>query len=84
MADKLLPSKFWFFAILYAVQLSNYLPVKTDTDSLTTPFFEAYRKKQTTKNSCPSSASPTSSSTTLLKVNTLSMQTAKAFLVGND
>ena len=34
MADKLLPSEFWFFAINYAVQISNYLSVDVgQTDS---------------------------------------------------
>jgi len=59
MADKLLPSEFRFFAIAYAVKISNYLPVKTDIASLTTPFFEAYGKKQTTENYSLSSVLPT-------------------------
>jgi len=45
MTDKLLPSEFWFFAINYAVPISNYLPVKTDTGNMTTPFDKAYGQK---------------------------------------
>ena len=45
MVEKILPSEFWFITINYAVQLSNYLPIKTNTGNLTTPFFEAYSIK---------------------------------------
>jgi len=79
MADKLLPSEFW-----YAVQLSNYLPVKTDTDSLTTPFFEAYGKKTDYQKLLPLFSIAYVKLYDSAKGNTLSTQTVKAILVGND
>ena len=44
LVEHLLPAEFWFFAIRYAVQVSNYIPIKTDSNKLTTPFYEAYKQ----------------------------------------
>ena len=84
MADKLLSSDFWFFAINYAVQLSNYLPVKTDTGTLTTPFFEAYGKKPDYRKLLPLFSIAYVKVYDSIKGNTLSSQTVKTILVGND
>jgi len=84
MADKLLPSEFWFFAINFAVQISNYLPVKTDTASLTTPFFEAYGKKPDYRKLLPLFSIAYVKQYESAKGNTLSSQTIKTILVGND
>ena len=84
MADKLLSSDFWFFAINYAVQLSNYLPVKTDAGTLTTPFFEAYGKKPDYRKLLPLFSIAYVKVYDSIKGNTLTSQTVKAILVGND
>jgi hypothetical protein len=84
MAEKLLPSEFWFFAISYAVQLSNYLPVKTDAGSLTTPFFEAYGHKPDYRKLLPLFSIAYVKLYDSAKGNTLDSQTVKAILVGND
>ena len=44
LVKHLLPPEFWFFAISYAVQVSNYIPIKTDNKKLSTPHFEAYKQ----------------------------------------
>ena len=84
MAEKLLPSEFWFFAIQYAVQLSNYLPVKTDIGSLTTPFFEAYGQKPDYRKLLPLFSIAYVKLYESANGNTLSSQTVKGILVGND
>lgn len=45
LAEHLLPPKFWFFALQYAVQVANYLPLKTSDGLLTTSFFLAFNKR---------------------------------------
>ena len=84
MADKLLPSEFWYFAISYAVQLSNYLPVKTDTASLTTPFFEAHGNKPDYRKLLPLFSIAYVKLYDSAEGNTLETQSVKAILVGND
>ena len=46
LAENLLPSQYWYFAVRYAVQASNYIPIKTDKKgTLSTPFFLAHNIK---------------------------------------
>ena len=84
LAEHYLPSQFWFFAIRYAVQISNYLPITTTSSTTTTPFFEAYGTKPDYRKLSPLF------STSFVKIyssaegHTLSSQTIKAILVGND
>ena len=85
MAEHLLPPEFWYFAIAYSTQASNYLPIKTDVPGvLTTPFFEAYGEKPDYRNLSPLF------STSYVKIYesgegpTLVSQTIKAIIVGND
>ena len=84
MADKLLPSEFWFFAINYAVQLSNYLPVKIDTGTLTAPFFEGYGQNPDYRKLLPLFSITYVKLYNSIKGNTLSSQIVKATLVSND
>ena len=84
MVDKLLPSELWFFAINYAVQLSNYLSVKTDTSTLTAPHFEAYSQKQDNRKVLPLFSIACVRLYDSVKGNTFSSQTVKAILVGNN
>ena len=44
LVEHLLPPEFWFLAISYAVQVSSYIPIKTKSKKITTPYFEAYKK----------------------------------------
>ena len=84
LVEHLLPPEFWFFAISYAVQVSNYIPIKTDRKTLTTPHYEAYKQHPDYRKLIPLF------STAYVKVydskegNTFDTQTIKAILVGND
>ena len=44
MASALLPTEFWWFAIKRAVEVSNYLPIKSN-NIITTPFELVYGSK---------------------------------------
>ena len=83
-AEKLLPSKLWFFAITYAVQISNYLPIRTDTGALTTPFFEAYGVKPDYCKLIPLFSIAYVKKYELIKGNTLESKTINAILLGNE
>ena len=84
LVEHLLPSEYWFFAIQYAVQVSNYIPIKTTSNTLTTPHFLAYNEKPDYRKLIPLF------STAYVKIyqsgegNNLESQTVKAILVGND
>ena len=83
LVEHLLPSEFWFFAICYAVQVSNYIPIKT-AKNLTTPHYLAYNEHPDYRKLLPLF------STAYVKIyesaegNTFESQTVKAILVGND
>ena len=84
LAEHLLPPQFWYFAIRYAVQINNYMPIKTEDGKDTTPFYQAYGVKPDYRNLCPLF------SVAYVKVygsgegNTLNPRTIPAILVGND
>ena len=84
LADNLLPPEFWYFAICYAVQINNYMPIKTVDGKDTTPFFQAYGVKPDYRKLIPLF------SVAYVKIyesgegNTLDPQTVSAILVGND
>ena len=84
LVEHLLPSEFWFFAILYAVQVSNYIPIKTNKNKLTTPFYEAYKKHPDYRKLIPLFSAAYVKIYKSGEGNTLETQTMKAILVGND
>jgi hypothetical protein len=45
LASAQLPPSFWYYAILQAVEVCNYLPYKLEDDSYTTPFELAHFQK---------------------------------------
>ena len=84
LVEHLLPPEFWFFAISYAVQVSNYIPVKTATKSVTTPYFETYGKHPDYRKLIPLFSAAYVKIYESGEGNTLETQTIKAILVGND
>ena len=84
LVEHLLPSEFWFFAIKYAVQVSNYIPIKTDSNKLTTPFYEAYKEHPDLRKLLPLFSAAYVKTYASAEGNTLETQTMKAILVGND
>ena len=85
LTEHLLPNKFWFHAIQYAVQVSNYLPIQTETHVTTSPHFEVYQTKPDYRKLLPllsiayvKEHYPGSSK------QTFHSQTIKAILLGND
>lgn len=85
LAENLLPNKFWYFALAYAIQVTNYLPVKTSSKSFTSPHFATYGIKPDYRKLIPLF------STAYVKEiyrddveNKFKTQTIKAILVGND
>ena len=84
LTEHLLPPEFWYFAIKYAVQVSNYIPIKTDTKKLTTPFFETYKKHPDLRKLIPLFSAAYVKIYDSGEGNTFETQTMKAILVGND
>ena len=84
LVEHLLPPEFWFFAIKYAVQVTNYIPIKTDKTTLTTPYFLAYNQKPDYQNLLPLFSAAYVKIYKSGEGNTLESQTVKAILVGND
>ena len=52
LTSHLLPSKFWWWSLKRATELSNYLPIKID-NKLTTPHEEVYKVKPDYRNILP-------------------------------
>ena len=84
LVEHLLPPEFWFFAIKYAVQVTNYIPIKTNNTTLTTPYFLAYNQKPDYRNLLPLFSAAYVKIYKSGEGNTLNSQTIKAILVGND
>jgi len=85
MAKNLLPPEFWFFPINYSTQASNYFPIKTDIPGvLTTFFFEAYGIKPDYRKLSPPFLTSHVKIYESVEGNTLTTQTIKAIIVGND
>ena len=80
----LIPPKFCFFAISYAVQVSNYIPIKTDGKKLTTPHYEAYKQHPDYRKLLLLSSAAYVKVYDSAEGNTFNSQTIKAILVGND
>ena len=85
LAENLLPSQFWYFAVRYAVQASNYIPIKTDKKgTLSTPFFLAHNVKPDYRKLLPLFSSAYVKICKAGESNTFETQTVRAILVGND
>ena len=84
LVEHLLPPEFWFFAIKYAVQVSNYIPIKTNKNALTTPFYEAYKQHPDLRKLLPLFSAAYVKIYQSGEGNTFETQTMKAILVGND
>ena len=84
LVEHLLPSEFWFFAISYAVQVSNYIPIRTKDKQLTTPHYLAYRQHPDYRKLIPLFSSAYVKVYESAEGNTFQSQTVKAILVGND
>ena len=84
LVEHLLPSEYWFFAIQYAVQVSNYIPIKTTSNILTTPHFLAYNEKPDYRKLIPLFSMAYVKIYQSGEGNNLESQTVKAILVGND
>ena len=52
LTSNLVPSKFWWWALKRATEISNYIPIKID-NSYTTPFELAYNQKPDLRNLLP-------------------------------
>ena len=52
IANKLMPSTFWWYALRHAVMITNYLPIKIN-NFLTTPYFLVHHKKPDLRNLIP-------------------------------
>ena len=47
----MLPPEFWYFAIKYTVEVSNYIPIQTaNKKSITTPLYKAYNTHSDLRN----------------------------------
>ena len=84
MLEHLLPPEFWYFAIKYAVQVSNYIPIKTSDTALTTPYQLAYKKSPDYRKLIPLFSAAYVKIYKSGEGNTLETQTVKAILIGND
>lgn len=84
LVECLLPSEYWFFAIKYAVQVSNYIPIKTNKTALTTPFYEAYKQHPDLRKLLPIFSAAYVKIYQSGEGNTFETQMLKTILVGND
>ena len=84
LAEHLLPPDFWYFAIRYAVQVSNYMPIKNGNGKDTTPFFLAYATKPDYRKLSPLFSVAYVKIYQSAEESTLMPQTIPAILVGND
>jgi hypothetical protein len=85
LAEHLLPNKFWYHALAYAVQVTNYLPIRSDRKSVTTPHFEVYKSQPDYRKLVPlfstayvKSVYPSDNQPKFRS------QSVKAILIGND
>lgn len=84
LAEHLLPPKFWFFALRYAVQVANYLPIKTSDGLLTTSFFLAFNKLPDYRKLKPLFSPYYVKVYESAEENNLKTQTIPCILVGNN
>ena len=84
LVEHLLPPEFWYFAIKYAVQVSNYIPIKTTNTTLTTPYSLAYKDSPDYRKLIPLFSAAYVKIYKSGEGNTFETQTVKAILVGND
>ena len=84
LAEHLLSPDFWFFALLYSVQSSNYMGIKTSKGTLTTPFFLAFQTKPDYRKLLPLFSPAHVKIYESASGNTFTSQTIKCILVGND
>ena len=84
LAENLLSPEFWFFALLYSVQASNYMGIKTDKKQLTTPFYLAFKTKPDYRKLLPLFSAAYVKVYQSAQGNTFTSQTLKCILVGND
>ena len=84
LVEHLLSPEYWFFSLLYAVQSSNYMGIKTDKGTLTTPFFLAFKIKPDYRKLLPLFSAAYVKIYQSAQGNTFTTQTVKCILVGND
>ena len=84
LTENLLPSEFWFFALKYAVQVSNYLPIKTNSNTLTTPYHLEYGALPDYRKLLPLFSVAYVKNYDSAPTSTLDSQTVPCILVGND
>ena len=84
MVEHLLPPEYWFFPIKYAVQVSNYIPIRTDSNTLSTPHFLVHNQLPDYRKLLPLFSAAYVKIYKSGEGNTLESQTVKAILVGND
>ena len=52
IANKLMPSNFWWYALRHAVMVSNYLPIKIN-NTFTSPYFIVHHRRPDLRNLIP-------------------------------
>lgn len=86
LTENLLPRQFWFHALKYSVQVSNYLPVKLTNGQISTPFELAHGTTPDYRKLIPIFAIGYTKvdSTTATQNDKLTSQTIPTILIGND
>lgn len=86
LTENLLPRQFWFHALKYAVQVSNYLPVKLTNGNISTPHELAHGIPPDYRKLIPlfAVAYTKVDSTTATQNDKLIRQTVPTILIGND
>lgn len=86
LMKNLLPHQFWFHALKYAVQVSNYLPVKLTNGNVSTPYELAHGTQPDYHKLIPLFVVVYTKvdSTTATQNNKLDSQTVLVVLIGND
>jgi deoxyuridine 5''-triphosphate nucleotidohydrolase (dut) len=86
LTENLLPRQFWFHALKYAVQVSNYLPIRLTNGHISTPHELAHGVPPDYRKLIPIFAVGYAkvNSTTATQNDKLLSQTVPAILLGND